>query len=65
MCIQCNAKLYLKHTHIFVWLETLEEGEWKPLNPGYDFLKMIDEENAEEDQVPTGKDHIRINIAHI
>ena len=22
----------------------MREGDWKPLNPGYDFLKMIDDE---------------------
>ena len=25
-------------------VELLPKGEWKPKNPGYDFLKLIDEE---------------------
>ena len=25
-------------------VESLREGDWKPLNPGYDFLKMMDAE---------------------
>ena len=26
----------------------LEKGEWKPLNPGYDFLKMMEEEKKKQ-----------------
>ena len=32
------------------WLvESLREGDWKPLNPGYDFLKMMDAEEKKDD----------------
>ena len=29
-------------------LGMLEKGEWKPLNPGYDFLKMMEEEKKKQ-----------------
>ena len=32
------------------WIvESLREGDWKPLNPGYDFLKMMDAEEKKDD----------------
>ena len=30
-------------------VESLREGDWKPLNPGYDFLKMMDAEEKKDD----------------
>ena len=34
----------------YTWLvESLREGDWKPLNPGYDFLKMMDAEEKKDD----------------
>ena len=27
----------------------LREGDWRPLNPGYNFLKMMEEEERERD----------------
>ncbi len=58
--------LHCAHLHIFTlaegiaecfwraWLdfvEMLREGDWKPLNPGYDFLKMMEEEEQRKSRL--------------
>jgi len=52
-------KAEFEKMEVLVWIESaldgsvlpskmLSEKEWKPLNPGYDFLSMIDQENEKQ-----------------